>query len=202
MHAKPSVASVRCGVGLGLVLSLLLACQEQRSANGGQVDVARARGEIVARVDGATVGLDEVRELCERTGLTPREALTRLVDERLLTKEALRRGYQHSALSPEETRRALVQALLAREVEAPNAPESLSQAELRTRFDLAAPRLQLGADAFPAHEAEIREQITFERRGAALEKLLTQLRAAFPVQLDESQVQKLLNDSTLWTFGT
>jgi hypothetical protein len=194
--------SVRCGVGLGLALGLLPACQEQQAANAGRVDVARARGEVVARVDGSSVGLDEVRELCERMGLTPREALSRLVDERLLAKEALRRGYQRTTLSPEETKRMLVQALLAREIEARHAPESLTQAELRARFDLAAPRMNLAADAFPSHQAEIRDQITLERRSEALEKLLTQLRAAFPVQLDESQVQKLLNDESLWTFGT
>ena len=193
---------MRCRVGLGLAWGLLQGCQEQRAATAGQVDVARARGEVVARVDGSAIGLDEVRELCERTGLTPREALTRLVDERLLTKEALQRGYQRTALSPEETRRVLVQALLASEVEARNAPESLSQAELRARFDLAAPRMHLAADAFPSHQGEIRDQITLERRSEALEKLLTQLRATFPVQLDEPQVQKLLNDESLWTFGT
>lgn len=189
--------------GLSLVLAAgVFGCQEQHAAGGGQVGEARARGEVVARVDGAPIGLEEVRELCERTGLSPREALTRLEDERLLTKEALRRGYQHTALSPEEAQRVLVQALLAREVEAPNGPERLTPAELRARFDLAAPRLHLAPEAFPKHEAEIREQLTQEKRGEALQQLLTRLRSTYPVQLDEAEVQRLLNDSTLWTFGS
>jgi hypothetical protein len=186
---------------LALLLSLASACPGAQQDQGERVASGAARGAVVAQVDGVPIGLDEVRELCERTGLAPREALARLEDERLLTRVAAERGYQRAAAVADEGRRALVQALLARDVEAGRGPRDIPLAEVRARFDDAAPRLHLSEDAFPGYEQEIREQLAGEARKLRLEQLLAELRRSFPVQLDEPKVQKLLSDPAVWGGG-
>jgi hypothetical protein len=184
------------------VLLFVVGCPGAQQDGGERLGSAKARGAVVAHVDGAAIGLDEVRELCARTGLTPRDALARLEDERLLAREAAARGYQHTASVSEEARRALVQALLAQEVEAGHGPADIALSEVRARFDAAAPRMHLSPDAFPTYEPEIREQLASEARKLALERLLAGLRKSFQVQLDEPKVQKLLSDPSFWSGGS
>ena len=133
---------------LVLGAALAFACSGREAAGGDELGLGAARGAVVARVDGAPIGLDEVRELCERTGLAPRAALERLVDERLLAHAALARGYQRSRQVAREGQRAGVQALLAAAVERGNLPEEVPLAEARERFDRVAARDKLEPSSF------------------------------------------------------
>jgi hypothetical protein len=182
--------------------ALVGACRGREAASGGELGPASARGAVVARVDGAPIGLDEVRELCERTGLAPRAALERLVDERLLVRAALARGYQQSSQVAQEGQRAEVQALLAAEVERGNAPPEIPLAEARERFDRVAARDKLEPATFASYEHEIRAQLSSERKQAALERLITAARKSVDVRLDEAKVQTLLSDPALWGGGS
>ncbi|MDB4991677.1 MAG: hypothetical protein JWN04_6855 [Myxococcaceae bacterium] len=112
-------------LGLALLLALLTACEARRDAaaapHGG------ALGQAAALVDGEAISLDEVRALCAASGLSPRQALARLVGERLLARYAEQRGYGELPEVQQGVERARVQALLALEVESSGSPASDEQ---------------------------------------------------------------------------
>lgn len=93
----------------------------------------RARGPVVARVDGVPLGLDDVRELAARLDLEPRDALRRLEDELLLLAESRRRGFGRAPTATER-RQGAVRALLAA-VEAEVPVPDLDEARLRAAFE-------------------------------------------------------------------
>jgi hypothetical protein len=179
-----------------LALVVLSGCGGERGAEGTAAGKLRARGAMVAKVDGAAIGVDQVRELAEKGGLSPRVALERLEDEQLLAGEAARRGYGRPDLTEQAVKRALVQALLAETVEHLRM-QDIPAAEVRARFDEVG-RGKLAAESFAEHEAEVREQLLLERRKAALERLGRELRDRIGVRLDEAEVQKLLGDPAFW----
>lgn len=96
--------------------------------------VKQAQGPVVASVDGDQIALSEVEELVRATQLTPREALSRLEGERLLGAYAAQRGYGEQVMV-RDLKQARVRALLASTVEVGNAPEDISMAEVKERFD-------------------------------------------------------------------
>jgi hypothetical protein len=182
---------------VALVLSLLVACGEGERGHAGSGGSAHARGALVAKVDGAAIGLEQVRELCAGTGLSPREALLRLEEEQLLLAEAARRGYGRASATDQALKRALVQALLAATVESLR-PEDLSAAEVQERFDSVAKHSGLLPETFSEHEGAVRAQLLLEKRRAAVEQLAARLRDQIGVKLSEPEVQKLLNDPAFW----
>ena len=102
----------------------------------------------VASVNGTAIQLTEVAELSRRTGLPPREALARLVAERLLVQYAEAEGYgEHRAVQQELTR-ARVRALLAQTVEAGTQP---GDTEAR-RDKLAALLSELAGRSSPSYD--------------------------------------------------
>jgi hypothetical protein len=193
---------IRAALAVALGSALVGACTGHDGSAGSEVGPATARGTVVARVDGVPIGLDEVRELCVSTGLTPRAALARLEDERLLARAALARGYQHSRELVKESERAGVQVLLAEDVEHGNAPEEIPLAEVRARYAGVAARDKLDPAAFARYEHEVRAQLSAERHRAALDRLLARVRKTFAVQIDEAKVQALLSDPRLWGGGS
>ncbi len=141
---------------LGIVVAATSLCLGGCSGERSDVDAAlgaglaghaHVGGGVVATVDGVAVTLDDVRRVRAETGLAPRAALDRLVEELLLASEAQRRGLSRAPRVRRATRQALAQALLAREVEARVTPESISAQDLdaayeteRRRFDVPARR--------------------------------------------------------------
>lgn len=110
---------------VGLVL--LIACAG-RPEGEGRAETRQTSGDEAALVNGSPISIDEVAALAHATGLTPREALERLVAARLLAQHAEERGY---AARPEVRRgveRARVRLLLAQEVESGS---SASDVDLR-----------------------------------------------------------------------
>lgn len=180
-----------------LALVVMAACGGERGADGSQAGQSRARGARVAKVNGAEIGVDQVRELAERAAVTPRVALERLEDEQLLASEAARRGYGRPDLTEQAVKRALVQALLAKTVESVRA-QDIPAADVRARFDEVARGSKLRPESFAEHEQAVREQLLMERRKLALERLSQELRDRIGVRLDEAQVQKLLSEPAFW----
>lgn len=77
----------------------------------------REAGPVVARVNGDPIGLDEVRQVCAASSLSPEQALERLVEERLLAQHAEARGYGEFAETRNAVLRAQVRALLEESVD-------------------------------------------------------------------------------------
>lgn len=97
---------------------------EGRASGGGALHQG-----VVANIDGTAITLAEVEALAARGGLTPKSALERLEAEALLAREAERRGYASIHEVEEVGRQALVQALLAADVERERpTPSDLDQA--------------------------------------------------------------------------
>jgi peptidyl-prolyl cis-trans isomerase C len=120
-------------------LLLTLGCQDEArnevraAAMPAKVDV---QGPVVARVDGEPVSLEDVRQTVEATGLSPADALARLEAETLLADYAQRAGYGGSKQDERAIDAARVRALLRVAVERGTAPEDISEADVKARFDV------------------------------------------------------------------
>lgn len=80
-------------------------------------------GAVVSTIDGEPITVADIQRVVDATGWPSDRALRRLQDQRLLSREALRLGYGEDARLPPLLKRARVQALLAREIEAPTASD-------------------------------------------------------------------------------
>lgn len=96
---------------------------------------ASGAGPTVATVDGRAIGADDVARVTSTTSLDAREALARLEEQELLAAEAEQRGEGGSPEVERAVERAMVQALLAREIEAAVPPESISDEALRAEHE-------------------------------------------------------------------
>ncbi len=93
----------------------------------------------VAVVDGSRIALREVRELVRRSALSSREALDRLVAERLLMQEARRRGFADVAEVRHVGEQAAVQAVLIEEADS----LAVAEEELRKAYEAAHDRFHV-----------------------------------------------------------
>jgi hypothetical protein len=109
---------------LALALGVVLGCVDEAKPAAGPVGTVE--GRVVAEVDGDLIGLGEVQRLCDRTGLSPRAALERLVGERLLVQRAAEQGYGDLPAVERAAARARVRALLASTIEASAAGDTVS----------------------------------------------------------------------------
>jgi parvulin-like peptidyl-prolyl isomerase len=116
----------------------------QERASGGSA--AGKSKDAVAVVDGRGIALSEVQELVRRSGLSARDALSRLEAERLLIKEAERHGFAEDAEVHLVAKRAAVQALLLAEADRIGVEEE----ELREAYEAAQDRF---------HKPERRESV-------------------------------------------
>lgn len=109
-----------------------LACQT--TAPEGPVNIPTPRGPVVATVGTERITAGEVELVARATGLSPREALDRVITERLEEREA-RRTIIADADLRDVLWRARIQALLAREIEARWEPSAIATAELDAVFE-------------------------------------------------------------------
>lgn len=138
---------MRHAARLVLFAALLFAASCGPSAMDGEplpAPVAETReptGPVVATVDGVPITVAEVEDVVRRTGLGPREALTRLEEEVVLSRAAA--ASEGALLEDPEVeavaRRAAVQALIAREIEGRIRAETLDPEEVRARLAHDAP---------------------------------------------------------------
>lgn len=94
----------------------------------------RVGGRVVATVDGVAITIEEVAAEVRRTGATPEDALRALERAELLAAEAARRGYGDRREVSEDTRRAMVQALLEVEVERRVSADALPARAVRDAY--------------------------------------------------------------------
>lgn len=131
-----------CLTGVGCGRDATPARQERSYGGSGAGKVKDA----VAVVDGRGIALSEVQELVRRSGLSAREALSRLEAERLLIKEAERHGFAEDPEVHLVAKRAAVQALLLAEAGRIGVEED----ELREAYEAAQDRF---------HKPERRESV-------------------------------------------
>lgn len=175
------------------------ACGGQRvsSAGGRDLQLAAAHPDVVSRVNGSAITTAEVGSLARVGRLSAQDALRRLEAERLLAEEARARGYDRLAHTQEVAEQALVQALLARDVEslAPSdAALESAYAEQRARFTKSEERRSthvlavLDAKADRAREqaakAFIEQAISVLRATPDLQAAIAIIRAKAPPELE------------------
>lgn len=126
--------------GVAALVLLLAGCPGGEDDAGGAAPSARegdaeVGGEVVATVDGVPIGLDDVRRVLREGDLRPREALARLEEEELLAAEARRRGYRDDPAVRYAARKAMVQALLEREIERAITPATIPEERVREQYE-------------------------------------------------------------------
>lgn len=123
-----------------LVLSLALAqCSARRQTSATSTTLSPpAPGVVVARIGGEPVTVSELQDFARSQAISdPRRALERYIDQRLLARHAIARGHLEDPLVRDVARRAEVQAVLERAVEArvteANVPAPALEFARRTR---------------------------------------------------------------------
>ncbi len=95
----------------GLFVAFFAACEERVSSS--NVSERRIpKGGVVAKVNDEPIGLEEVRQLRDASGLAPEEALSRLIDERLLAQHAAALGFGDLPKTLREVERARARTVL------------------------------------------------------------------------------------------
>jgi parvulin-like peptidyl-prolyl isomerase len=97
---------------------------------------------VVARVGGQAIGAAETEARMRADGLDAEAALQQLIDEELLFSEARRAGFIVDREAERTVERQMVRAML-RDLEAENAPASVTAKELREDFELHKEKLQV-----------------------------------------------------------
>lgn len=121
---------LRAPLMLIVVHALLLgACDRAADAIRIGQGTAAVGGTVVSTVDGTPITLAAVQRVVDATGWAPAVALEKLQAQRLLAREAERRGYGGQWGESPARSQALVQALLAQEVETLE-PSDVGVAEL------------------------------------------------------------------------
>jgi peptidyl-prolyl cis-trans isomerase C len=135
------------------------------------------RGPVVAEVDGVAIHRAELEARMRHDGLAAREALDRLIDEELTIEAARRLGLRPDRDLGLTRKRAQVQALLAREVEAKVGPADVAVADIEATWESGR---QLEADHLLAkfsndadREARTRARGLAARVGAAAKRTTT-----------------------------
>jgi hypothetical protein len=196
-RAKSGRGSRRRRVALGgfVAFALLAAgCEQGGARPRHSAPSTQVEGLVVARVNGEAITAAEVERVVQLTGLTPREAVERLVGERLLVQHAEARGYGELAVVRRELERARVRALLQEVIERGRAPEDIPLEKVRARFEQKRAALEAsGPTTFEEHEPKLRAELAQEARKEALKALLKELRARVAVSYDEDAIDKALS---------
>lgn len=124
-----------------VLLALLTACgtppvapPSETAATDPTPTASTVEGPVAAIVDGDPITLAEVEATVRDTGLSPREALHRLEQERALLHRAQHAALHADAEADDAVRRASVQALLRARVEDAVGDASVDDAEVAARY--------------------------------------------------------------------
>ncbi len=157
---------------------------------------ARVGGDVVSTVDGAAITVSEVQRLVNQSGLSPRQALSRLQDEALLMHEAEARGYGSAPEVLHLSRQAAAQALLAGVVESLHASDqetSDAYAAQSARFDVPEKRRSVHVLArLPAQPSAEQEE--------AAHAFADEVARAFAEESDPEQVRQRFGARTSTYF--
>lgn len=115
-------------------IGVLLAC-----GNGGDRPPAGRRrppaGPVVAEVDGVAIHLPTLEARMRQDGVSPREALDRLIQEELTIEAARRLGLRPDRDLGFTRKRAEVQALLAHEIESKIGPDGVTERDIARGYE-------------------------------------------------------------------
>jgi hypothetical protein len=164
----------------------------------------RTVGEVIAaRVNGDAITLSEVKRLAERSGLLPKQALERLVGERLLAQHAEERGYGELPSVHIELKRARVRSLLEQVIEPGTGPQQIASERVQETFAAHRHKLPAPQEArIEDHEPSLREYLSNSARRQKLETLLKELRDGTTVVYDEPAIERALAGDGVAGTGT
>jgi hypothetical protein len=147
-------------------------------------------GGVVAEVDGAAIYASAVEEAAGEAGLSPPEALSSLIDERIAAQEAADRGFLADGDVVRNWKKALVQKVLEAEVEDRVPEESVTLEDIRKYYaaNFAGRGLLL-----EQVWKDIRDRILVERRNIAYQELVERLEAehADEIKLHTDTIERL-----------
>lgn len=133
MRARPLPDRFALALALALV-----ACggdePERRARAPVAEELSALAGPVVATVNGTVITLGEVEDVVRRTGLSPRDALTRLEEEAVLVGAAGEPDEDARREAADVARRAAVQALIVRDIEERIRPDTLDAEAVRARL--------------------------------------------------------------------
>jgi hypothetical protein len=168
---------------LALVAFLLPACDGGRgdaTGGGGKPVTEKGRREAAtpaATVDGAVIGIDEVRALMDEAdaGLTAEQALDALIDEHLLAREAARRGVAGVDIDIERKRAMAYELVL--KIRDETTADSIDERVLKEHYERQRERFVHGPQRRVIH-AVVRTGKRGVRDPAAAEALARRIRDA------------------------
>jgi hypothetical protein len=144
---------------------------------------------VVATVNGERIYLSRVEELARQTGASPRRVAEGMVEMTLLAQEARERGLLDEPRVVRTYEKALVQELLARQVEAEVDPDEITADEVRTYY---VENFENKGVLFEDVWRDIWMHLVAERRREVYETLVERLRETTPVAVDERNVELYL----------
>jgi hypothetical protein len=187
------------GLKAAALTLLVAACDgpAKNEATANQVGNVRTQGVVAARVNDDVISLAEVEALVRSSGLSPKAALGRLVDERLLSQYATSRGYGELGSVGMELERARVRALLEQVVEREVSAASVTADEISARLE-ELKRRQPGVVAPSLEEATpvLREQLLNEHRRERLDRFVREIRDQTRVTYDEPAISRIMDEAT------
>jgi len=144
---------------------------------------------VVAVVDGEPIHLGRVRELSEELGMAPGDVLEGMIEMTLLAREAERRGHMGSPGVRDVWKKALVQKILAEQVEARVPEDSVTVDDVKAYYVANYKNKgMLLEDAW----REIWARILTERRKAEHDALVRRLKEKTRITIDEENVARFL----------
>jgi parvulin-like peptidyl-prolyl isomerase len=139
---------------------------------------------VLATVADAPINAGEVGALARATGLSPRDALDRLIAEQLLAREAERRGYAARPEVGAAVERASVRAWLEAEVERAVPASAVTDAEVATTYAMQRARFERPETRTAVHVLLPLDADADESRSAAAQRFaaraIGELRAEGP----------------------
>jgi hypothetical protein len=145
-------------------------------------------GRVIAVAEGVDIHAPQLREASKTSGLPPREALDRMIDEVLLSLDAEEKGYLENNEVAAVWKKALVQKMLEVEVEKRVPENSVTPEDVRTYYQ----RSYAGAGMLleQAYD-EIRKKLLAERRQAAYDDLVRALEETYEPRIYHDRVERL-----------
>jgi hypothetical protein len=126
-------------------------------------------GRAVASAGGHRIYTSQLEEACRESGLQPRPALEKMIDEYILVHEAVEKGFLDEETVVRQWKKALIQRLLEEQVEKKIPEESVTFEDIKAYYVRSyANKGKLLEEAWQ----EIRFKILTERRSAAYENLV------------------------------
>lgn len=169
---------------------VFLVCSCRCEKNHPQVYKLKCRGRAVAVINGDEICREEVEKAAKQAGITPREALSKLIDESALADEAIRKGFLLNQSVIKQWKKLLAQKFLQVEVEKKVPVESVTLEDIKKYYvNNYEGRGVLLEQAW----RDIRDTILKNRRKVVYNKLIRELQKKYNYSLKLEKL-KMIND--------